>query len=337
MLGRTAYQAAHLLGVTALMRRLQGARVPVLMYHGVCSKRINGVLNCEKKHVAAADLERHLRFLKAHYQVVPLSRYGAILRGGGAVPDRAAVVTFDDGYENNFTYGFPLIKKLGIPATVFVTADFVEKDEPLWVDRLAAAFSATTLASWADPASGTLYPLTSEAEKIAAYLKIKGDFKRLRPREHAAAVESLLKALGAGPDLPRLYAPLKPSHIREMAASGLVEIGSHCCRHMALVNLDSDDIRREVSSSRERIAALSGRPVECFSYPNGDTNPMASAAVEAAGYSCAVAEGLRLDEAGRGSRFAVSRLALKEDDDEAAVAATLCGLRSFGLRASGAR
>ncbi|MBI5623767.1 MAG: polysaccharide deacetylase family protein [Elusimicrobia bacterium] len=334
MLARTAYQAAHLLGVTALMRAFQGPRVPVLMYHGVSSKRIGGVLNCEKKHVAAADLERHLRFLKSAYQVIPLSRYGAILRGGGAVPRGVAVVTFDDGYENNFSHAFPLLKKYGVPATVFVTADFIEKGEPLWVDRLASAFAATTLPAWADSSSGTLYPLGDEAEKVAAYLKIKADLKRLPPRDHAPALESLLKALGAGPDLPRLFAPLRPEQVRELAASGLVEIGSHCCRHMALTNLDPDEARREVTASRERVAALSGRPVECFSYPNGDTNPLVAGMVEAAGYSCAVAEGLGLDRAGKGSRFAVARLALKEDDDEAAVAATLCGLRSLGMSAA---
>jgi peptidoglycan/xylan/chitin deacetylase (PgdA/CDA1 family) len=150
-------------------------------------------------------------------------------------------------------------------------------------------------------------------------------------------VDFLLKALGAGPGLPRLYAPLRAEQIREMAASGLVEIGSHCCRHLGLINLDLDEARREVVSSRERIAALAGRPVECFSYPNGDANPQVTNLVEAAGYSCAVVEGLCLDRPGHGSRFAVARLALKEDDDDAAIAATLCGLRSLGLRAAGGR
>ncbi|MBI4676321.1 MAG: polysaccharide deacetylase family protein [Elusimicrobia bacterium] len=328
---RKAYQAAHRLGVTALMRRFQGPRVPVLMYHGVSSKRIGGVLNCEKKHVSAGDFERHLRFLKAHYQVVPLSTYAAMLRGG-ASPRGCAVVTFDDGYENNRSFAFPLLKKYGVPATVFVTADFVEKGGPLWVDRLAAAFAATALSSWADPSSGTLYPLTSEDEKVAAYLELKSRLKRLGPRDHARAVEDLLRGLGVGPDpgLPRLYAPLKPEQAREMAASGLVEIGSHCCRHLALATLDPDDARREIVSSRERLGALVGKPIECFSYPNGEASPILTGMVEAAGYSCAVAEGLRLDRPG-GSRFAIARLALKEDDDEAAVAATLCGLRALGM------
>ncbi|MBI5210280.1 MAG: polysaccharide deacetylase family protein [Elusimicrobia bacterium] len=334
-LARSVYRAAHLLRITTLVRGCRAAHVPVLMYHGVCAGRVGGVLNCEGKHVAAEDFDRHLRFLKKHHRVIPLGEYALALRDGKPLPDHAAVLTLDDGYENNHSVAFPLLKKHGVPATVFVTADFVERGEPLWVDRLAAAFEGTSLGTWADPSSGTVYPLASPADKAGCYLIVKANLKKLGPADHARALGDILRSLGAGRDLPGLFAPLSPAQVREMAASGIVEIGSHCCRHLRLTTLGADEARHEVVASRERIATLAGRAVESFSYPNGDLSPAVMSLVESAGYSCAVAEGLRLNIPGRTSRFAVSRLALKGEDDDAAIAATLAGLRELGLRAAG--
>jgi hypothetical protein len=85
------------------------------------------------------------------------------------------------------------------------------------------------------------------------------------------------------------------------------------------------------------LEELCGKPVSSFSYPNADHDPVVARLVEEAGYDCAVAGGLRLNDPQATDRFAIQRVALAEDDGEALMAATLCGLRGRMIALAGAR
>ncbi|OGR71446.1 MAG: hypothetical protein A2X40_02385 [Elusimicrobia bacterium GWC2_65_9] len=332
-LGCAAYGLLHRAGISRLMRRLRARHVPVIMYHGVCAERVDGILNSEKKHICAEDFERHLKMIKNHCQVIALSRYVESLRSGAPLPPYCAILTFDDGYENNYSVAFPLLKKHAVAATIYVVADFVERGEPLWMDRLAHAFATTRKKRWEDPVSGASYRWETDAQKEAGYRRIKAAMKDLGPRDHAEAMERIMADLDGAGELPPLFAPLKPGQLREMAASGLVEIGSHACRHLLMTTLTSAQARHEAEQSRDRISILTGRRIESFSYPNAAHTPELMVTVERAGYSSAVAEGLRLNAPGASSPYSIFRVALAESDDEAAIDATLCGLRRFLLDA----
>jgi peptidoglycan/xylan/chitin deacetylase (PgdA/CDA1 family) len=304
-------------------------QVPVLLYHGVTDRRWPGVLDCEKKHVFVADFERQLVFLKEHFQVVRLAEYVTALRGGEPLPEGCAVITFDDGYADNHAVAFPLLRKHGLPATMFLAADFVAKGSALWVDRLAWAFASTELGGWKDPSAGTRSPLATDADKTACYLRVKRRLKLRPDAEREELVDRVCAALrgsrAAKP--PALFSPLSREQIREMAESGLIEIGSHGCRHAILTAMSPQDAGLELSRSKRTLEGLCGRPVTSFSYPNGDFNPEIAKMAAEAGYACAVAGGLRLNGPEDTDPFAIRRLALAEGDSEAVMAATLSGIR----------
>lgn len=88
----------------------------VLMYHGVADAP---AFNC----VATPQFERQLRYAREHYHIVPLRDLVARLGEPGSGPYLA--VTFDDAYENFATSAYPILRKLGIPATVFVPTAYV--------------------------------------------------------------------------------------------------------------------------------------------------------------------------------------------------------------------
>ena len=117
-----------------------------------------------------------------------------------------------------------------------------------------------------------------------------------------------------------------------MVRSGLVEIGSHSHRHPILTALPSEDARDEIAASRKRTGEISGREAESFSYPNGAATAELMGLVEAAGYSCAVAVGLRLNPPAGVSPYAIARVALAEGDTVPLIAATLCGIREKFIR-----
>ena len=100
-----------------------GARsIPILCYHqftpGADAKR--------RLEVSADAFERQMRVLaEGGYQVIPLKKLLSILQGDSAIPPKAVVLTIDDGYRSVYTYAYPILKKYGFSATLFVYTDFI--------------------------------------------------------------------------------------------------------------------------------------------------------------------------------------------------------------------
>ena len=92
--------------------------VPVLMYHSV-----NPQADPKRNLLAVTPrtFEKQMRFLKQYrYNVVPLETVADLLREGKRLPARLVAITLDDGYKDNYTYAFPILKKYGFPATMFI-------------------------------------------------------------------------------------------------------------------------------------------------------------------------------------------------------------------------
>ncbi len=99
----------------------RGFTTPVLCYHSV-----NSVTNPESDPITPESFEQHLAYLQAHRTVVPLASLVKAIRGEGHIPHDAVAITFDDGYRDNFEVAYPLLRKYGAPATMFVVTGFVD-------------------------------------------------------------------------------------------------------------------------------------------------------------------------------------------------------------------
>lgn len=92
-----------------------GYAVPILMYHHIDERDREWKLS-----VSPASFARQMEFLKAHrYRVLSLDAYADILSAGKRPPKKSVVITFDDGYDNNFVNAYPVLRKMGFPAVIF--------------------------------------------------------------------------------------------------------------------------------------------------------------------------------------------------------------------------
>jgi len=99
--------------------------IPILMYH-----LVNSNASPDDKLTVSVDIfERQMRFLKDHrYNVVSLEEAASLIRDKKKVPPKTIALTFDDGYKDNYTHAFPILKKYNLPATIFVIIN--EMDRP---------------------------------------------------------------------------------------------------------------------------------------------------------------------------------------------------------------
>jgi peptidoglycan/xylan/chitin deacetylase (PgdA/CDA1 family) len=100
--------------------------VPVVMYHSV--SEISEPKN--RTHVSTAVFERQMLFLKKHhYNVLPLTKVAELIKNHQKIPAKTIAITFDDGYKNNYTYAYPILKKYNLPAVIFIILDEVGRPQ----------------------------------------------------------------------------------------------------------------------------------------------------------------------------------------------------------------
>jgi peptidoglycan/xylan/chitin deacetylase (PgdA/CDA1 family) len=209
----------------------------------------------------------------------------------GARVENAMVITFDDGYANNYEFGLPLLEKMGLPFTVFVTTGFLDSGRVLWNDLLEFAVFSTKRKVIPARALPHDIGIADHAERVAAIAAIKDHLKRKPLEEAASQVDALCEDLDADRGSARLADVrfMSRDQILRMSQSG-VAIGGHGVTHSILSRESADRARAEVVDSKAALEAITGKPVVIFAYPNGQREDF-SAAVKAdlieAGYRAA--------------------------------------------------
>lgn len=265
-----------------LFNPLGSGRLSILIYHRVMPTR--DPMRPDEPTVEEFDVQ--MRLLQRNF--TPLSLLEAIDRlAQGTLPRRAVCVTFDDGYSDNEQLALPVLKRYGIPASVFVSTGFLNGGR-MWND--------TVIESVRNHAQETLdltplglprYSLDSMGARRECAQNILSQIKHRDPEQRAAIVKDMAgRASGLPDDLM-----MTDEQVRSLALGG-VSIGAHTMSHPILGSVSMDEARREISGSKERLQEVLQQEVEIFAYPNGrpelDYSPEHRDLVQALGFRAAV-------------------------------------------------
>lgn len=300
-------------GLPAISRRRFDWMPTVVTYHGVHDGTLpDDHTTFSTKHVSAADFRRQLLWLKRHYTVVPLAEVETVIRTGAKRRGLAAI-TIDDGYENNLTVAWPILRDLGLPATVFVTVDVVERQRPYDHDRVELAVRCTDrpLVELGLNGDRRSFRLDSTASRGAAIYSIKAWLSTV-PGEYAIELrDQLFSQCWQDEFLKRFrvaYQPMNWSQVCELAGHG-VEIASHTMTHPHLSRISDDRIRDELIESRRVLEARTGRAVTRISYPHGSFDGRTERIAAEAGYTSAYTSRAWIN-GNRPSPFAIPRISV---------------------------
>lgn len=258
-------------------------RLSILIYHRARAAP-DPILHDE---IDAATFEKHMALLRVDFNVLPLGEACARL-ARGALPARAACITFDDGYADNEQTALPILKRLGLPATFFVSTGFSDggimfNDGVIEAVRRAPAgmhdLSALGLGS---------HSLGDSTSRRAAIDALIGQLKYRPLGERRALVVQLAAAMRS--TLPADLM-MRPAQIKRLHDEGM-EIGGHTVNHPILTMLDEQQARAEIVGGKRRLEEITGAPVTLFAYPNGkpglDYGPRDVELVRKAGFAAAV-------------------------------------------------
>lgn len=267
------------------MLRVSRPAVTIIVYHRIAPENIRGVVPYIS--VRRDELLRQFRFFKRYYAVISLEEAVTRLRDG-SVDRHYLVVTFDDGYMDNYTLGTGLFAAEGIRPAIFITTGCTDQRILLWPDRVREIVYSAPLKKPVQIGTpnvsleGGIQSRIKTVKTIIKYLKSRNaDYRAC----YLAGLERSLNAWHRPADLM-----LDWDSVRRLAQSGAT-IGSHTCTHTILSSLREGEIMDEIGISKERLEAELGKPVHYFAYPNGTEKDFNGTAVEhlkKAGYEAAL-------------------------------------------------
>jgi peptidoglycan/xylan/chitin deacetylase (PgdA/CDA1 family) len=224
--------------------------------------------------VSPRHFVEHLEVLRKTCTVVKLSELREAVQRRRPLPHRAVAITFDDGCVDFLDHGYPAIRKLGFPATVFVASDHLEQKRRFWSDELEFLFH--DMKAWPGPLTLSTGPLSCRWEdgtgdrRMDVFWQVYKLIKPLSDNERIAALREL--TLWAGPRSTYCpgYRAITADEAIRVVREGFVEIGAHTVTHPPLSALSEDEQVFEISGGRQRLIELLGAPVNAFAYPYGE-------------------------------------------------------------------
>jgi len=256
----------------------------------------------------------------------------AIERIASGIPWRepAALITFDDGYRDNFETAAPILRERGIPATFFLPTAFLETPRLPWWDHVACIIKQTRVYRL----ELTRRPSTNDVPGGLPPLSIDLD---AMPR--SAAIEAIIAAfldesISDGPWFLEMLAERAEVVVnndamarslftdwdqvrRQTGLDSGLSIGSHGHSHQKLSGLDADSQRRELVESKELLECRLGREATALAYPYGwqGTYTAETRALAAqAGYRVAFASLEGINRPGSFDPFEIRRLGIGSGD-----------------------
>ena len=293
-----------------LKRKLASTGV-VLVYHRVAELSSDPQLLAVKPR----HFTEHLEIVKK--KCSPLSLKGLVSAfQQKTLPRHPVVITFDDGYADNFSGAKPLLERYAVPATVFVTAGYVGSGREFWWDELErlilepAQLPATLQLDKLNGGSFTWELGTENLYKVDAHrswnvqlsanptprhVLYRSLCELLRPlseEKRRAVLAELQSWAKAGSRGRSTHLPLTTEELARLDHGELVEVGAHTCTHALLSSLPKAAQQAEIQGSKIALEEILGHSVASFAYPFGarsDYNAETVAAVRQAGFARACA------------------------------------------------
>jgi peptidoglycan/xylan/chitin deacetylase (PgdA/CDA1 family) len=299
-------------------KRLKNRLFPgtiILLYHRVINLKTDPQLLA----VSPEQFYEHMNYLKNNYSIIRLDDLKRAMNSG-KIPKKSIVITFDDGYEDNYLNAKPVLEKLQIPATIFVTTDYIGSTREFWWDDLERIFLLNDT-----PEELSLkimdkeysWEITDEKSKMSVYYDMHKLLKPLTAQERYKIVDYLRGWAGVQVQCRPQYSGMSAEQIRDTGKKGVITIGAHTVSHCMLAALTPEQQEREILESKRALEMINNHKVKHFSYPFGGSSDFDNSSVRIvkdAGFDTAVAISFR--PVYKGSEFFLPRCLVRNWDIE---------------------
>ncbi|RZO49540.1 MAG: hypothetical protein EVA76_01620 [Candidatus Pelagibacterales bacterium] len=214
--------------------------------------------------VSCSNFEKQIKELKSKYKICSMNEFVENLKK--KKNEFMVTITFDDGYKDNLLQALPILTKHEVPATIYVTTRFLDKDVDIWWYELADIIQNKSDLKFEYDGKKFNFLLKNKKQKFLAYQNLTKLFKSLKIVQQNQLIEKITNTKKR-----KNYSNicLDSKEVLKLEKNPLITIGSHGHNHQNLKILSDDEVKFEIKKSLEILEKLLNHKIKHFAYPFG--------------------------------------------------------------------
>lgn len=264
------------------------------------------VFSCDEEH-----FDRQLATITSRFRTTTIREVVELADGCVELTEPLALITFDDGYHDNFTKAFPILKAHRTSAVFFLPTSYVGSTKVPWWDDIARMIRST------DRTNVNLLGTRVEIDRLQIKYSIRAALNVFKqsPASIGDKLEEFRAALGYPSAAEEDTLFVNWTEVREMRSAGM-DIGSHTDSHRILAHLSEDDQLTELSQSKRILERELGEAIQSIAYPVGGPGTFTSRTEQLAaqcGYRVAFSFVSGVNRNLQAGRFSLRRMAVENN------------------------
>jgi peptidoglycan/xylan/chitin deacetylase (PgdA/CDA1 family) len=264
----------------------------------------------------AENFEKYIFFIKNNFRIVSIDDIKNIIEKNMPINEKLALITFDDGYSDNYHVAYPILRSLGLPATFFITTSLIDSNLIPWWDEIAwhvrqLANKTIKLTPWQQALTIDKTPSRQNIRNVLKNVKrdpslIESQLNELRELTSATIPHNKMKNVF-----------MTWQQVAEMANNNMT-IGAHSHTHKVFSCLSEADLNFELKESKRLIEHKLSNTIDSLSYPVGNSttyNKSMYGTISSHGYKLAFSFNARINNNLSENRFAIGRFPIDRPFD----------------------
>lgn len=248
----------------------------ILLYHGVTDCNSVGIENYSGKHISKEKFRIQMKYLSENCHILTMDEVCDFYNSGKKYPQKSAVVTFDDGFRNNFLVAASVLKDYNVPATFYITSGIVNTDIMFWVDQLEDCINLTSHSKLKITLENEIeFDLTNIESKKKCLIEIKKYCKSVSADRMKEILSEIIEISDIRPSVNHSpnYEKIKWNELKEMSTERLFTIGGHSMYHDILTSFSNlEKLEEDIKLSIDLLKYNLNIPIRHYAYPEGQIN-----------------------------------------------------------------
>ncbi len=274
------------LNLAQLLIKYSSKKFIILNYHGVVP---NPNTSISVNHKSVIEFEKEIKYFRKYFQIIHLEELMQKHQNKTFGKNKYLAITFDDGYENNYKFAYPILKKYKIPATIFIVSENIDSNEPIWYDVIDVLKEHISNTENRESINKILTKYNLHLNQNWNASDLKNSLKKTVPSIKKNIINDIIKMQSIPKDAfsgnEEYWKIINSKQIKEMVESGLISFQSHTHTHPNLDEIPADITSNEIATSKNIIQSITGVDVNSIAFPDGAYNDEVKKICYLSGYS----------------------------------------------------
>lgn len=255
---------------------LKNKKCAIFLFHGVIKRSECKVRNYTKKHLEKKRFIEIVKDLKEKGNAISMDTVLNYIQNSIPFKDKSFAITFDDGFYNNYSIAAPILNKLKLPTTFYVTTDFINFNHTSWIDRIEIFLEKIKMNIKVKTFFGDFIIENSSKSKIFFLDKVRTNVKKNLKINPYKFSNDLIKQINNYSNYKTsksiLDRKMNWRHVKILSNNPLFTIGGHSKSHKIFSSLSMTELKKDIKYSIKTINKKLNTRIKHYSYPEGLKN-----------------------------------------------------------------